>query len=68
MSREVVTDEEWNVAVAVCTRAQLQVLRLYREGMPKRAIARLLRIGPSSVRDHLEAAARRIDAATENSD
>jgi DNA-binding CsgD family transcriptional regulator len=61
------TEQEWLVAQKVCTRAQLRVLRLYRQGMSKRAIARLLRIAPSSVRDHLDAAARRIDAVLEDS-
>ena len=61
-----VTDEEWSTAQRVCTSAQLRVLRLYRQGMPKRAIARLLGVAPSTVRDHLDAAARRIETALEH--
>jgi DNA-binding NarL/FixJ family response regulator len=57
-----ITEQEWLVGQQVCTSAQLRVLRLYRQGMPKRAIARLLGVAPSTVRDHFEAAARRIDS------
>jgi DNA-binding NarL/FixJ family response regulator len=61
------TEQEWTVAQEVCTAGQLRVLQLYRQGMPKRAIARLLRVAPSSVRDNLEAASRAIDRAIEDS-
>jgi DNA-binding CsgD family transcriptional regulator len=61
-----VSEREWLVAQQVCTDRQLHVLRLYRQGMPKRAIARLLQIGPATVRDHLDAAARRIERSFED--
>lgn len=60
MSWEGVEPEIREVAERVCTPRQVEVLKLYAQGMGHRRVARALGVDTKTAREHLEAASRRI--------
>lgn len=52
----------WEIASEVCTAKELEALAYQEAGYGKRKTAKILGISPTTVRDRLEAARRKIQA------
>lgn len=59
------SDEEWLVAKEVCTPRQLAAMHHRRQGMSWRRIGRVMGLDPKTVRDHVEAGSKRLEAELE---
>jgi DNA-binding CsgD family transcriptional regulator len=57
------SDEEFELARAVCTRQQVRALNLWRRGYGARAIGAIMDLDRSTARQHVRAGLRRLAAA-----
>ena len=66
MTLEELTEHERQILKQRCTEAQLEAVERYDRGHGIRAIAAMLQISPTAVRDRLEAARRHLHHARED--
>lgn len=68
MSWQGIDDELRAVIERVCTPRQVEVLKLYAQGLGHKRVAATLGVSTKTAREHLEAASRRIRAAADDAE